>query len=96
MKVYIEDTSPTELQINGVNVRKLGTLANGETGTFEIGEDELRVYVIGDKLSKNYCSDFAVIPAGSEDVALKGRNHLDPSVRNAFIFEGSSGNTEAV
>ena len=50
MKVYIEDSSSTEIVINDVPCRKLGVLKNGEEKQFEIDEKEAKVFVIADKL----------------------------------------------
>lgn len=88
MKVYIEDPNANDLTINGCACRFLGTLKNGEEATFSVSEAEARVYVIADKLSKDYCNDYYTLPAGTEDVALTGRNNLDPVSGNAFRFDG--------
>ena len=86
-KVYIEDYDSDELDINDVPCRKLGELKNGERKSFEIGEQAVRVYVITDKASKDYCNDFYQIPAGQDDVYLTGSNKLDLSSGNAFRFD---------
>ncbi len=88
MKVYIEDPSSSELMINDVPCRKLGTLKNGEECTFEISEDEARVFVIADNASKNYCNDFYRVPQSEFDVFLKGKNKYNPASGNAFRFDG--------
>lgn len=88
MKVYIEDPDSQELEIQGVPCRKLGVLKNGETKTFEIRESAAKVYVIGDKLSRNYANDFVQIPAGTEDITLSGKNHYNPAGGNPFYFDG--------
>ena len=97
MKVYIEDPDSTELTINGVNCRKLGTLKNGEEKTFLIEESEAKVFVIVDKFSKDYCNEVYTVPAGEEDVVLTGQHHFNLSNSNAFRFDGvSDRETEAV
>ena len=53
MKVYIEDPTSNEISINDIPCRKIGDLKNGEEKTFQIDEQEVKIYVIGDKLSKN-------------------------------------------
>ncbi len=87
LKVYIEDELGP-LPINGVNCRLLGKIKNGETQTYEIDSAARRVYIIADKLSKNYCNEFYPIPAGEEDVSLSGRPHYNPATGNAFRFDG--------
>lgn len=88
MKVYIEDPSSTEIVINDVPCRKLGVLKNGEEKQFEIDKKEAKVFVIADKVSKDFCNDFYQIPAGEEDVYLSGKNNFNPANGNAFRFDG--------
>ena len=101
MQVYIEDATSDELTMtveNGeealqVGCRKIGELKNGEEKTFEIGEDTARVFVIADKLSKDYCNDCYRLPEGNEDIILSGKNKLNPAAGNAFRFNGNDGKT---
>lgn len=88
MKVYIEDASSNDVIINKVSCRKLGELKNGEEKSFTIDENGAKVFVIADKLSKNYCNEFYNIPAGTEDVYLSGKNCFNLANGNAFRFEG--------
>ena len=90
MNVFIEDPSSNDLEIDGVSCRKLGIVKNGETVTFEIGEEAAKVYAIADQLSKNYCCDRLEIPAGTEDVSLSGKNRYNPATGNAFRFDGNN------
>ena len=89
MKVYIEDPTANELLINGVPCRKLGDLKNGEEKTFEIGEGAAKVFVIADKLSKNFCNEFYELPEGQEDISLTGKNHFNLASGNAFRFDNN-------
>ena len=89
MRVWIEDPAG-DLMIGGVLCRLLGKLKNGEEGVFEIGEEPARVFVIADKVSRDFCSDFYEIPAGSEDVVLSGVNRFNPATGNAFRFDGNA------
>ena len=88
LKVYVEDALGTDLEINGAPCRKLGDLKNGEEKTFLVSESAARVYVIADKLSKNYCNEFYPLPEGEEDVFLSGKNRFNPGAGNAFRFDG--------
>lgn len=88
MKVYIEDPMSGDTVIGGVNCRKLGTLKNGETATFPIGYEAARVYVIADKLSRNFSNDYYPLEAGTGDVTLTGKNHFNPGAGNPFRFDG--------
>lgn len=88
MKIYIEDPLANDLVINGVYCRKLGDLKNGEEKTFQIGDHAAKVFVIADKLSKNFCNEFYPLPEGTEDVFLSGANKYNPINGNAFRFDG--------
>lgn len=87
MKVYIEDYTSNEIVINGVPCRKIGKLKNGKEITFEISEGAAKVFVIGDKLSKNYCNDFFEIPEGEDDIYITGKNEFNPMIGNPFRFD---------
>ena len=89
VKVYIEDATSNEIVIGGVACRKLGDVKNGETKTFQIDNNSARVFVIADKLSKNYCSEFYQLPEGSEDVFLSGKNYFNPLAGNPFRFDNN-------
>ena len=89
LKVYIEDPTSNEMRINDVPCRKIGDLKNGEEKNFQIDEQTLKVYVIADKLSKNYCNEFYQLPAGQEDVFLSGKNKFNPANGNAFRFDNN-------
>lgn len=88
MKVYIEDHTSNEIMINNIPCRKLGTLKNGAEENFLIDNNEAKIFVIGDKLTKDYCNDFYTIPAGEEDISLSGKNHYNLLNANAFLFDG--------
>lgn len=94
MKVYIETDGVGEIVINDTPCVKLGTLKNGETQTYEICEKSVKVFVIADSVSKDYCCDFYQLPEGSEDIALSGQNKFNLSNGNAFLFDNND-NPEA-
>lgn len=94
MKVYIEDHSSSEISINNVPCRKLGIIKNGGESRFEIGDGAAKVFVIADKLSKNYCNEFYELPAGTDNIYLTGKNCFNPANGNAFRFDNN--NSEAV
>lgn len=87
-KVYIEDPNSSEIKIQGVPCRKIGELKNGEQQTFMIGDEKLRIYVIADKLSKNYCCDFYEVPEGTDNIFITGSCKYNPLNGNAFRFDG--------
>lgn len=90
-KVYVEDKASDDIVINGVTCRKLGELKNGDTQTYEIGEEAAKIFVIADKLSKDFCNDFYELPEGSEDVALCGQSSFSLGLGNPFRFDGNDG-----
>lgn len=89
LKVYIEDPAG-ELDITGIKCRLLGTLANGEEKSFYIEENAAKVFVIADKMSRDYCYDCRNLPEGNEDIYLTGKNAFNPATGNAFRFEGGT------
>lgn len=93
VKVYIEDAASFDLTICSTPCRLLGTLKNGEEKTFEISEAAAKVYVIYDKLSKDYCNDCYILSAGQEPVSLSGCCTASGG-SNAFRFYGNN-NPEA-
>ena len=95
LKVYVEDHRASDLIINDVPCRKLGDLKNGEEVTFEVEEQAVKIFVIADQLSKNYCNEFYQLPEGQEDVYLTGKNQLNPASGNPFRFDNND-NPEAV
>lgn len=94
LKVYIETDGVGDLVINDTPCVKLGTLKNGETQTFEISDKAAKVYVIADKISKNYCNDFYQLPEGSDDISLSGKNKFNLASGNAYVFDNND-NPEA-
>ncbi len=86
-QVYIQDEVAGDLVIEGVTCRKLGDLKNGEQKTFQIDEAERKVFLIADKLSKDYCNGAVTVPAGQEDVQFAGA-HAFVLGSNPFRFDG--------
>ena len=89
MKIYIEDLTSNELTIQNTPCRKIGTLKNGEEKTFQIGQEAAKVFVIADKVSKDYCSEYYQLPEGQEDISLSGKNMLNPTAGNPFRFDNN-------
>ena len=89
-KVYIEDHYAGDTVIGGVPCRKLGDLKNGEVKTFIVGDEAARVYVISDKLSKDFCNDFFILPAGDFPIFLSGKHAYNPVAGNAFRFNDNA------
>lgn len=87
-KVYIHDELAGDTKINGDKCYKLGELKNGEEKTFVIGDEETKIYVIQDKLSKNMCNEVCYIPAGVENIYLMGECKNNPFGGNNFRFHG--------
>lgn len=86
-QVYIRDEQANELTIDGVPCRKIGDIKNGETKTFQIPEGEQQIFMIVDKVSKDYCNATVTVPEGQEDVTLAGK-HKFSFGSNSFCFDG--------
>lgn len=87
-KVYVYDELVGDTKINGDLCYKLGELKNGEEKNFVIGDEETKIYVIQDKLSKNMCNEVCYIPAGFENIYLMGECKYNPFGGNNFRFHG--------
>lgn len=88
LKVYVENPSG-DFTINNTLCSKLGELKNGEEKSFPVEEHALKVFVIADKLSKDYCNEFYQLSDGQEDVFLTGQNRFNPANGNAFQFDNN-------
>ncbi|MBR5136811.1 MAG: hypothetical protein IKV30_02155 [Clostridia bacterium] len=87
LKVYIEDPTSNELTISKVSCRKIGELKNGEEKTFQVEEEARKVFVIADKLSKDFCNEYYQLPESSEDIYLSGKPKYNLATSNAFRFD---------
>ena len=88
VKIYAEDPIGGDTQIDGVKCRLLGKLKNGESKTFSVDACSMKIYAIYDQLSKGFCSDRYILPAGEEDVSVSGKSHFNPFSGNPFYFDG--------
>lgn len=88
LNVYVEDANNPEDVIADIPCRKVCKIANGETISFEIPDEETRVIVIADKLSKNLCNDYYRVPSGVSDVEIGGKCTYNPGAGNPFRFHG--------
>ena len=86
IKIYIEDPASTEIIIDKTPCRKLGILKNGGEQAFTIGNEEAKIYVIADRLSKGYWREYYQLPEGEEDIVLTGQIQMTPG-GNMFRFD---------
>ena len=89
MKIYTEDLNSNEMCINGIPCRKIGDLKNGEEKTFQIGEEEAKIFIITDKSNKAYRKDHYLLPKGQEDIFLSGKCKFDAA--NTFHLDNDQG-----
>ncbi len=86
VKIYIQDPNGDE-EIRCTRCRLLGKLKNGQSASFEIGNDSYKIFAIYDEMSKNYCNDFYTVPEGEEDFYITGKAHFNPFGGNPFYFD---------
>lgn len=86
-RVFAEDAQAPDMMIQGVPCRKVGEMKNGETITFEVGEEATKLFVINGQASQEFCVELYPLPAGNTDVYLSGACKLNPSAGNAFRFD---------
>ena len=89
LKVYVEDPYSSEIRIDNTPCRFLGRLKTGETQTFQVGDEAVKIYVIADKLSKEYANEYYQLPEGTEDIVLEGQVKLSPG-NNMFRFDNNN------
>ncbi len=85
--VYIEEHAVPECKIDGIWVRRLGTVRDGEIARFRIADREAKVFVVKNKLTRNYSNACYHIDEGESDVFLKGRCVKNPWKLDPFRFE---------
>lgn len=88
LNVYVEDNVNPETTIASIPCRHVCKIKNGETVSFDITEDAVKVIVIADQLSKNYCNDYYQVPSGVGDVEIGGKCTYNPGAGNPFRFHG--------
>ena len=86
-QVYIRDDIAGTITIDGVPCRKLGSVKNGKEATFQISDEEQKIFMIADQVSKDYCNASMEIPAGTQDVTLAGKHEFVLG-SNPFRFDG--------
>lgn len=90
-KIYVEDYENPDLAIGEVPCRKLGDIKNGEEKTFTVDNGSVKVFVIADLASKDYCNEFYQLPEGEDDVYLSGQasGSYSTSLGTPFVFDGN-------
>ena len=72
-KIYVEDYENPDLAIGEVPCRKLGDIKNGEEKTFTVDNGSVKVFVIADLASKDYCNEFYQLPEGETTYTFQVR-----------------------
>ena len=89
--VYIEDHAVPECKIDGVWVRKLGTIRDGETARFRIADREALLFVVKNKITRNYSNSCYHIDEGvGGDVFVSGKCEKNVLKFNPFKFDGDT------
>lgn len=101
VNLYIQDDLSNEVMVDGLTFRKLEAVKNDSECTFEIECEKLILFsAVDDALSKCIKSgyenpvdvgrvvmDKIVIPEGSEDIVICGKNLFNPLKGNPFVFD---------
>lgn len=89
--VYIEDHAVPECKIDGVWVRRLGTIRDGETARFRIADREAMLFVVKNKITRNYSNSCYHIDEGvGGDVFVSGKCEKNMLKFNPFKFDGDA------
>lgn len=83
--LYVEDHESSDMMIHDAPCRKVGELKNDDLLMFEIGDEETKLYAFPP--AQVYYPELMRIPAGTEDVALRGKCVSDASTGVSFRFE---------
>ncbi|MBE6940150.1 MAG: hypothetical protein E7457_04960 [Ruminococcaceae bacterium] len=86
VQIFAEDPSG-DVVIRKTRCRKLGEVKNGQTVTFSIGEEAVRIFALHEMFSRNYAHDFYDIPAGTEDILLAGENRVNLFTGHGYRFD---------
>ena len=63
LQLYVEDQINGDLDVCGYKCSKLGVLKNGEQKTFEIGNEETKIFAFWDKSSRNFSNNLYIVPS---------------------------------
>ena len=85
--IYAEDRDCPELTIGGIPCKKLGQLKNGESGTYEITENEVRIFTIAAVETKDAFNDCRTLESGDRAVTLTGGYGYGNNGENIFRFD---------
>ena len=86
VEVYIEDRENSEIEIEDVPCRKLGTVQSGEQKTFSVPETKAAVYVLDLFPEVALTGDKTTIPQGDTALYLVGKCRIGPDA--PFRFSG--------
>ncbi len=95
IKIYMEDNQNGNLDIRNIKCIKLGELKNGEEKEFEIPNEEIKIFAIWDKMSRNLYNDMYIVPKSEFDFHLYGKAYYNPTNGNPFRFDNNN-NIEAI
>ena len=71
--IYIEDPFSNDFLINDTPCREIGRIKSGEEKTFQITEEETKIFIIADTGNKNFCRTYYQLTGGNEDIYLSGK-----------------------
>lgn len=86
--VYATDPDG-DITISGKPCRILGSLSDGQTAAFAIGENEVTLYLAEQDPQQLQGWEFCTIPPGNSDVFLSGKRRFSPKYGHPFHFDGN-------
>ncbi|MGM9642645.1 MAG: hypothetical protein ACI3XI_05485 [Eubacteriales bacterium] len=84
--VWVEDKAAGKVNINETPCRLVGYIKNGETVSFEIGNEATEVYITAVKASRHFRNDCCIVPEGDTDLKISGKRVFDHENGNPFRF----------
>ncbi len=85
-RICIYDSESKDIRIKTKPYRILGTIKSNEEKTFQIDDNEIEIIAFNDKFSKDVANDVYIIPAGTNDVTLTGKDN-NSIYRGTFEFD---------
>ncbi|MBN2540330.1 MAG: hypothetical protein JXB08_02275 [Bacilli bacterium] len=84
--IYIQTDEQPELVLQGVPLKLVTTMKNGETSEFEIPNEAVNLFVVFDKHIPNSFHTRTIINPGEAPVVLYTKPKLNPFRGNPFII----------
>lgn len=84
--VFIEDSHLATAEIDGVKVRPIGYIRNGESVTYTVADHEARFFVVYGQVGLSFVAESVTIPEGDTPLYLIGYAANTATYGSRFVF----------